>query len=731
MRGPALALSLAAVLALPASSSAAVSAGGTGWLWANPLPQGGDLDAVSFVGARGVAAGADGTVLRTDDAGSSWSAAVSRTDADLTEVAMPDANTVYVGGGCVLRRSADGGATFQRVAFAARESRCKAKLAQIAFPTATTGYVILTDGSVLRTANGGRSFARRAHLGVGSSVAQEGASDAVFTTENTGLVSTGLYGPVFLRTEDGGQSWSGITPVDGTGSPTIARVRSLRFLTPLLGYAVSDSAPSPTMSPMAKTEDGGLTWTVLPLAGASGVPRTIDCGDANACVILGSENTSSTFASRLTWTADGGLTGTTFTPTVGLSDAVFASATRVVGVGASGSTLTSDDAGHSFARVGGVLPGLPSALRLSGGQTVFAFGSDGTIARSTSGAGGWQPLGAAPITRLVDVSFLSDTVGYLLSGGGALQRTEDGGASWEVLAGSAPGARALLATARDTLLVAGSSGIRRSTDAGTTFATRLTGRVRAFDRAGTALLAYGAKALLVSGDGGSRWRALRRPPGGGIASADFVSATAGFVVRDDGDVVATTNGGRSWRLLAGVGRDDIAQVSFGDAKHGFLTLSTDSGLGGVLRTSDGGRSWRPQVIGQKPLAQVVAVGPAGGAALTNGLGQLFSTASGGDAGTRSVLTLRVASKHRAGRRTVVTLAGHLKPTPSGAGVSVTARIGGSWVRKFAKVSAHGRFRTTWRLRRGTAFVAQWRGAPGVQGDGTAALNVRVRQHERR
>jgi photosystem II stability/assembly factor-like uncharacterized protein len=726
MRAPILAVCLLLSLALPASSSATVSAGGTGWFWANPQPQGGDLDAVSFVGTHGVAAGAAGVVVRTDDAGATWSAAVSRTDADLTEVAMPDANNVYVGGGCVLRRSTDGGATFQRVAFVARESRCSAKLAQIAFPTPTTGYVILTDGTVLRTTNAGRSFARRAQLGVGSSVPQEGAADAVFTSENTGLISTGLSGPAFLRTTDGGQSWTRITPVGANGFATFSRVRSVRFVTPLLGYAVSDIP----MAPMAKTEDGGLTWTPLPLTGANGVPRGIDCSDANTCVIVASPNIGGP-ADRLTWTADGGATGTTITPPGSLSEAAFTSAARVVSVGATGATLASDDAGHSFARVGALLPGEVSALRWLGGQTVFAFGSDGTLARSTDGGGNWQALGAAPITRAVDVSFASDALGYILSSGGALQRTDDGGISWSVLAGSAPGGRALLATGADTLLVAGQSGIQRSTDGGTTFAARAGQPVRAFDRAGSALLAYGAKTLLVSRDGGNGWRALGRPRGGAIASADFLSATVGFVVRDDGDVLATANGGRSWRLLTGVGRDDIAQVSFGDAKHGLLMLSTDSGLGGVLRTSDAGRSWRPQVIDRQPLAQVLAIGPIGGTALSSGLGQLFATHAGGDAGARSVLTLRVASKHRAGRRTVVTLVGHLKPAPSGAGVSVTGRIGGSWVRKFTKVSARGRFRTTWRLRRGTAFVAQWRGAPGVKADGTTALNVRVRQHKRR
>ncbi|MBA3263272.1 MAG: hypothetical protein H0T69_12550, partial [Thermoleophilaceae bacterium] len=75
--------------------------------------------------------------------------------------------------------------------------------------------------------------------------------------------------------------------------------------------------------------------------------------------------------------------------------------------------------------------------------------------------------------------------------------------------------------------------------------------------------------------------------------------------------------------------------------------------------------------------------------------------------------------------TVVSVAGRLKPATAGAGVAVTARIGGTWVRKFVIASTGGRFRTTWTLRRGTVFVAQWRGAPGVQADGTAPLRIRV------
>jgi hypothetical protein len=321
----------------------------------------------------------------------------------------------------------------------------------------------------------------------------------------------------------------------------------------------------------------------------------------------------------------------------------------------------------------------------------------------------------------------------MLSATGALQRTDDGGSSWGVLAGQAPAGRALLATGPETLLVATADGVLRSTDSGTTYtrAAGASGQLRGFDHARGALIAFGSRRLFASRDGGNRWRALRRPPGGLILSADFLSATFGFVVRTDGEVLTTANGGRSWRLLTGVGRDDVTQVSFGTARRGFLLLGTESDLGGVLRTTDGGRTWRPQVLSRRPLGAVVALGASGGAALSESLGHLFATTTGGDAGARSALTLRVASKRRVGRRTVVTVAGRLKPAPAGAGVSVTARIGGTWLRKFAKVAPNGRFSTTWTLRRSTVFVAQWRGAPGVRSDGTRAVSVRVGRHRRR
>jgi photosystem II stability/assembly factor-like uncharacterized protein len=73
MRALVLAVCLAVVLALPGSAGAAIFTGGTGWFWGNPLPQGEDLGAISFSDAsHGVAVGAAGAALRTDDGGATW-----------------------------------------------------------------------------------------------------------------------------------------------------------------------------------------------------------------------------------------------------------------------------------------------------------------------------------------------------------------------------------------------------------------------------------------------------------------------------------------------------------------------------------------------------------------------------------------------------------------------------------------------------------------------------------
>src|SRR3981189_354735 len=107
----------AALAAVPGPANANVQVGSSGWLWGNPLPQGNTLRAMAFAGTTGYAVGDFGTLLKTTDAGDTWTGLPAGTFSNLTEVEAVDANTVVAGGGCVARLSTDGGQTFSRIAF--------------------------------------------------------------------------------------------------------------------------------------------------------------------------------------------------------------------------------------------------------------------------------------------------------------------------------------------------------------------------------------------------------------------------------------------------------------------------------------------------------------------------------------------------------------------------------------------------------------------------------------
>ncbi|HEX2102143.1 MAG TPA: YCF48-related protein [Solirubrobacteraceae bacterium] len=133
---------------------------------------------------------------------------------------------------------------------------------------------------------------------------------------------------------------------------------------------------------------------------------------------------------------------------------------------------------------------------------------------------------------VLDVSFPRSADGFALGAAGGLFRTRDGGQTWRPLdTGSTANPRAVVATSPTTVVLAGPAGLRRSTDAGDTFAAAgrravARARIAGLDRAGTTLLAYRARAIFRSADRGRTWRALRRPSRRAVSSRS-ISSTRG------------------------------------------------------------------------------------------------------------------------------------------------------------------------------------------------------------
>jgi photosystem II stability/assembly factor-like uncharacterized protein len=712
----------------------------SGWNWGNPAPQGNDLRAIDFQAGRGYAVGAAGTALRTDDAGTTWAGLPTGTAADLARLQIVDPETVVVLGsdGCVLRRSDDGGKTFHKI-FIVAEVGCPDRVQAAYFVDKTTGYLLLRDGSILRTTDAGQSFSKQTAIpGTPASATPGGtasARDVIFNSPEAGIAFV-TPGPgaasVAYFTTDAGVSWKPLTIPAGSVEQVY------RFDATTL-YAIGAET-------LLRSTDAGLTWTKQAF-GAGLTLTSIHCAEVSTCLLTTSKG-------ELDRTTDGGATATTITASsVPLAGAAFATPLRAVAVGAAGQTVISDDAGINYVPVGGDIGGQFSLVRRGGGQfTAYAPGAKGQLALTIDGGVSWKVANVSTSADLADTSWPDIKTGYALDARGGLFRTQNGGLTWQTLsAGPGAPAHAVIAIpATTTVLLFGDRGVRRSTGGGEF--NPLRGRVVERARltraqlAGAAIFTWatGGRQVLVSNNQGRSFKALRLPAKKTrVSQVAFVSRSAGFLLDTAGRVWRTANGGRSWTQSLATGTASITGITFGSATSGYASIDSfggDAANAYVLHTADGGRSWRPQAIatGRIKESGIVAADAAHAYSLVqfNGtpLGRrFFFTATGGDSGSPSPLAIR-ATPSRFTRASLkrtrgkVTITGKLGGAIGGEQIVVSARgrNGSVWTSRTVTAGANGgSFSATFNVRGPAVFVAQWAGDSGRIGEGTAPLVVNV------
>jgi photosystem II stability/assembly factor-like uncharacterized protein len=725
---------IAFALCAVTAEAADVTVGHSGWNWGNPQPQGNTLRAVEFAGARGFAAGEFGTLLRTDDRGRSWTGIPTGTTSALSQIAIPDENTVVVGSGCVLRRSDDGGATFKAFSFSA-SSGCENGIASLSFPSAQTGYLLLANGSLLRTDDGGASFTERGPVPATAATAPSGTPDTptglLFTDANTGFaVVRGSSGGSVYRTTDGGATWfQRTTSQQG--------LNGIYFPDPSIGYAVGSA------NTVLKTTDGGETWNpkTVPDSIPSSELTSIRCATTSNCLIA----TGSGERVLRTGNGGNGANGfTSFSPVAQKIYAIsFSSASNAVAVGENGTTVLSTNADSgtpSFVPVADPpLPGPFSRLRSGAGSLVLATGEDGKLARSTDGGRHWGTVQVPTSENLSDAWFVDPDTGFVLDAAGQVQRTVDGGDGWSELAtGTTAPANALYAVDANVVLLFGPKGVRRATsatdprfdpvDSKAANGVELTD----YDRTiGRPVFAYGRSALLYSGNQGASWKALRSPvKKPHYRRVDFVTGRLGYVLLESGRLFRTTNQGREWTELLGTGTTRAYDLSFADGPNGFVSVDRFGGSGRsgwVLRTDDSGATWHPQLIGPDPLAGGGLVAPDHSTAFALGDGSsLFYTNSVGDQATVSSTLTLVPGRSAVTRSRSVRIAGKMTPPAEGAVVTVSARNPATrkWtVIASPTVSSDGTFTVSHKVRHTTQFVAQWPGTAALTGDGSPVVSV--------
>ncbi|MFZ1594269.1 MAG: YCF48-related protein [Anaerolineae bacterium] len=395
----------------------------------------------------------------------------------------------------------------------------------------------------------------------------------------------------FMRTTNGGYTWA-----YQLAAPAVD-LGAVDFVDATTGWRVGANGA------IWRSTDAGLTWA------SQGSPTSLRL--TSLAMVDASTGWSAGYSGAIVRTTNGG--GAWTVQSGGTSnhlDGLFAwDASRAWAVGNLGTVIATTNGGATWTpQAVGVTTSWLHAVTFTSSQNGWAVGDNGALLRTTNGGAVWTTQALAEAHALRAIAFSSAQQGWLVGDGGVAWYTLDGANSW--LPGNSGQAQSLLALALPAdgdVWAAGMGHLVLHKQGSGAFAvaappavTELKG-VDAVD-ANTVYAVGDYAQILKTTDGGVSWRmldgvALQSEPGidnPWLRGVKFpVNASTGWVSGRYGALFRTTDGGETWTR-------QVARLANGDMHTGFLWFvegydnqhaMTAGRDGYVFRTSDGGATW--------------------------------------------------------------------------------------------------------------------------------------------
>ena len=238
------------------------------WNLLNQVPTSKDLYSICFAEANTVyAAGTVGTLLKTTDAGNSWSVLSTGTNnMYLESIYFMNADTGIVvganqGGGIVLK-TIDGGATWS-----IRKNSTGSGYFSVHFADANNGFVAGSwldgaKGLILKTTDGGDTW--------GEIYPSDNCLYSTFFLDSLTGYAVGEIGTI-LKTVDGGINWT-------SSNPTFSYLYDVYFSSYTTGYIAGSGT-------ILKTTDSGATWSALPAVKSGDLVSVFFTSENNGYVV--------------------------------------------------------------------------------------------------------------------------------------------------------------------------------------------------------------------------------------------------------------------------------------------------------------------------------------------------------------------------------------------------------------------------------------------------------------
>jgi photosystem II stability/assembly factor-like uncharacterized protein len=581
------ALSLSLLSAVPAFPQ-------TDWVWQNPLPQGNDIIQFQAVNSEvAFAATWRAGLLRTTNSGVSWQLLSIPPNIRTVSIQFIDPNQGWLSGvgydslghvdSTFIVATKDGGASWASILETNGESISFSLLS-------TTSAWLCLDSILYKSSNMGATW----------QVQFSGVQFSQIQFFNEGL-GWGISNRGFLRTTDGGNSWSP-SQID-----VVTPLHKFGFVNPLCGWMIGGSSGFSfgyhSFGPgyVFKTTDGGMTWKnefTSDIDFSDFVPET-----DRVCWVVD-------LNSRLFNTTNDGETWRFVSQPTYLNHLARQNPAVLIGGGGQGALFSSFDQGQSWdQRFAGCLVQEISDggdLMVLDSLRVFAV-DERTLLKTTDGGKHWRAIEDPPSTVTYftawTVCFTDALHGWIggdtVSGYGALYRTIDGGESWTLQVDGPRVCEIYFLNSTQGWFISETS-LYYTSDGGNTWDISSSPSPSNYLKSVFFITAsegwIGAAGLYRTTDAGVTWQMVK--PNGEILNVShvfFLDSQTGWAVHTSlyagvGDsLFRTTNGGVSWQSFGFEGSPTIGSIQFLDKNDGWAV-----GVGGdapIYHTTDGGSTW--------------------------------------------------------------------------------------------------------------------------------------------
>ncbi|MEL6822774.1 MAG: FlgD immunoglobulin-like domain containing protein, partial [Calditrichota bacterium] len=358
----------------------------------------------------GIAAGHDGIVLRTEDAGNIWQ--------EFTLPGEPRINRLInyhnFWGDSTVGAFGDNGSGFHGLKFGSvwtpvSTGTTSDLLGGAVCPNGDI-YVSGAEGTLLKSTNRGFNW-QSVVINTTASLASIG-----FFASGAGLIGAD-YGMVF-RTNGCGDPWEQLQP-----QVVRSTLLAIYFITLLKGWAVGADGN------ILATVDGGATW-VKQTDGIPGFINDIHFIDENKGFAVGGVFNSSATVLR---TDDGGANWTSVnTPAFNtLFDVHFIDSQIGFICGVDGQLYYTFNCGATWQTLFSGTSNWLLDIEFTSASTGYIVGGNGTIIKSENGGTLWIPLSSGTQDWLQGISFLDDSIGVAVGNNERILRTTDAGLTWE------------------------------------------------------------------------------------------------------------------------------------------------------------------------------------------------------------------------------------------------------------------------------------------------------------